>query len=129
MDGLNTERVSSFNMNMNTLALRQPQQSKTAQTSAPETERQDLLQLPKVGRADTRDGVPALGRVEPGRAAAGVVARGDVVERVGREGVDRVHERVQEPERGQARGEARRVEQRDEARERRRRGGGAPDEA
>lgn len=109
MDGLNTERVSSFNMNMNTLALRQPQQPKKASklSSAPKTERQDLLQLPKVGRADARHGVPALGRVEPRGAAAGVVARGDVVERVGREGVDRVHERVQEPERGQARGEAR----------------------
>ena len=97
-------------------------------SSAPETKRQDLLELPKVGRADARDGVPPFRGVEPGRAAAGVVARGDVVERVGREGVDRVHERVQEPERGQARGEARRVEQRDEARECWRRGGGAPDE-
>ena len=90
--------------------------------------RHDLLELAKVGRAHARDGVPALGRVEPGRAAAGVVARRDVVPRpAGHERVERVHERVEEPERGQALGEARRVEERDDARDGGRGGGGAPD--
>ena len=58
-----------------------------------------VAQLRKVGRADARDGVPPRARAEAARAAAGVVARGDVVERAR----VRVDERVQEAERRQAR--------------------------
>lgn len=89
----------------------------------------DILELVEVGGTDASDGVPALGRVEAGRAAAGVVARGDVVPGVGRERVGRVHERVEETERGQALGETRRVEQRDDAGDSGRGGGGAADGA
>ena len=84
-------------------------------------------QLPKVRRPQARDRVPARGRVEPGRAAPGVVPDRDVVERARVRGAERVQQRVQEAERRRARGEARRVEQRDDAGERRRRGGGAAD--
>ena len=87
----------------------------------------DVLQLPKVRRAHTRNWVPPLGRVKAGRTAARGVARGDVVEgiRLGR--MDRVHEWVQETERRQARGEPRRVEQRDDARKSRSGSRRAPD--
>ena len=87
----------------------------------------DILQLPKVRRAHTRNWVPPLGRVKAGRTAARGVARGDVVEgiRLGR--MDRVHEWVQETERRQARGEPRRVEQRDDARKSRSGSRRAPD--
>ena len=87
----------------------------------------DILQLPKVRRAHTRNWVPPLGRVKAGRTAARGVARGDVVEGIGLGRMNRVHEWVQETERRQARGEPRRVEQRDDARKSRSGSRRAPD--
>lgn len=81
--------------------------------------RQPLLSASQQGGYSTH--------VEAGGAAARVVADGDVVERSGVECLDGVHERVQEPERGEALLEAGRVQERHDAGERRRRGGGAAD--
>lgn len=81
--------------------------------------RQSLLSAAQQGGYSTH--------VEAGGAAARVVADGNVVERGGVEGLDGVHERVQEPERGEALLEAGRVQERHNAGERRRGSGGASD--
>lgn len=81
--------------------------------------RQSLLSAAQQGGYSTH--------VEAGGAAARVVADRDVVERGGVECLDGVHERVQEPERGQALLEASGVQERHNAGERRRGSGGASD--
>lgn len=119
-----------------------PARSETGKVQ--EVERDDILQLPEIGRANASDGVPALRRlrrdrssvslthatttttktyVEARGAAARVVADRDVVERGRAERLDGVDERVQEPERREALLEASRVQERDDAGERRRRRG------